>query len=1360
MNDPVPHQGESDGARLSALLTTDAPLDRRSESLGASSPASAPAQPAPLKAAGDSPVAPEKAQSPQPLIAHPPAPSVPAQTKRAVDVMVPAMPERKPYEAPITGNGWEVELERSAASTGVSANLMRKIAGRESGNNPNARASTSSATGLFQFIDGTWNSMRARYPQLALGSRLDANSQARAAPYYMREIQQNLHRALGRKPDDAESYLGWFLGPQGSARALRYAPETSVHEVVDAASIRANPGVFRKISTVGELYAWSARKMRQDAPREAYSVRETAAAKDARMGLTSDPASTARPVPFTVADDRKREQEYEDRAYSMVQAALAVGEQDWMVSNLLKNNGKAVYDPAFKVDQEMLGDDRVKALPPNYLPYLARSMSGQDFTWRLMQAERDHEVEQRLAATPYGLGIRLAVNMADPAGLALGIIAPVGMAVKGGRAAQFVATAADGAIGGLTAELPAIMHKPDYEAQQALWAGLTGTAGYLLFNRHLFRGTETELDQATQTMTTMRRELEAGTGLASGSVGAAQVAGYREPVRGDIEDWLKVETPDTAFAPFRFDFAKLKNSDNPVVAALADAMGLDTVGNANKAVAVTRPIEHERRMLETRATTLWSREYVSAAEDFRTRNGINPLDWKLAGEDIFQRQITGAVRNTDPMVKFDPAVQRMATAWEDLAGWWRERAINPGKDRGVTMRSLPFAEAWSDAKDYVPRFVAWDRWRELNATFGTQQMRSLIGRAIAAKNPDLDAEISMKLGGWYYDRIRSVEAGQELTGQRAFSSVDVEAMRKSLVEGLGLSEEEVGKVLFQATARDEAGKAITSRQKMRTHMDENFAMPLTGRDGVTRTVSVHELWEHNMRSIVHAYNSQMAGAVSLAQLRIENPRHIPDKVVDGELIPGTPKYLVDGIHSDGDWDKLMAQARAVDDQVRYADGRKTLEGEIRNLQWMKDVLTGVPHEFDRTRWGQLARIAQKLNFTRLMSQSGFAGIAELGQLTAQVGWRHALGSMTHLRDFKRDALTGKLGRDVLEDFEFTFGTATDHLRGSGMTMQSPSQATSLMDTGLNRRLERAEAALSLTSRATAMVSLTPVTVFSERVAERAVLSKFRAAALGDEKLNAQRMRIIGLDAEMQERVLGELKKHAGTVQQDGRPVQVLGLDKWDEQVRSAFEFAVSTWVRRIIQQNDFGQMNAVLGHPIARLLFQFRSFTLGAWSKQTLSSLHLRDWEALNGFWVSMVFGGAAYTAQTALNGIGLSGKDREEYVRLRLSDEKVALAAIQRAGQSSLLPGILDFGGGVFGFEPFFDTRSTGQATQGWGANPTTGLIDSVVKGAKGVSEAALHGEAFTGQDFRNLSRAVNVLHNFPLVLQSVNSTSSSLSN
>lgn len=41
MNDPVPWQGQSDGARLSGPQSTDALSDRRSESLTGSSPASA-----------------------------------------------------------------------------------------------------------------------------------------------------------------------------------------------------------------------------------------------------------------------------------------------------------------------------------------------------------------------------------------------------------------------------------------------------------------------------------------------------------------------------------------------------------------------------------------------------------------------------------------------------------------------------------------------------------------------------------------------------------------------------------------------------------------------------------------------------------------------------------------------------------------------------------------------------------------------------------------------------------------------------------------------------------------------------------------------------------------------------------------------------------------------------------------------------------------------------------------------------------------------------------------------------------------------------------------------------------------------
>ena len=275
---------------------------------------------------------------------------------------------------------------------------------------------------------------------------------------------------------------------------------------------------------------------------------------------------------------------------------------------------------------------------------------------------------------------------------------------------------------------------------------------------------------------------------------------------------------------------------------------------------------------------------------------------------------------------------------------------------------------------------------------------------------------------------------------------------------------------------------------------------------------------------------------------------------------------------------------------------------------------------------------------------------------------------------------------------------------------------------------------------------------------KAVLSKFRGAALDGDGLSAKRMRLLGLDQEMQTRVLKEIASHDEHVMgENGRKIRLLGLEKWDPQVRSAFEFAVNTWTRRIIQQNDLGQMHAMIASPLGKLLFQFRNFTLGAWSKQTMSSLHMADPEAAFSFMGSMVFGSMAYATQSALNGLGLQGEEAQKWSEDRLSVHKIAAAAFQRAGASSLMPGACDFGAGLLGLDPFFDTRSTQQPTQGWSSNPTTGLIDSIYKGVRGVNQSVLGGDDYSSQDFRNLSRAVNVLHNYPIMLQTINAASQS---
>jgi hypothetical protein len=188
---------------------------------------------------------------------------VPGAAKSAVDeIPAPDVTFKTPLAPlPVSNNPWEPELERASTSAGVSSDTMRRMASHESGNRVNAQNPNSSASGIFQFTDDTWRSMAARYPQLSLTNKNDPFQQARAAPYYMREINENLHRVLGRDPTPTESYIGWFLGPEGAAVALSKDHSTPIENAVRSAAINSNPNVFNKVHTVGDLYHWAGQFM-------------------------------------------------------------------------------------------------------------------------------------------------------------------------------------------------------------------------------------------------------------------------------------------------------------------------------------------------------------------------------------------------------------------------------------------------------------------------------------------------------------------------------------------------------------------------------------------------------------------------------------------------------------------------------------------------------------------------------------------------------------------------------------------------------------------------------------------------------------------------------------------------------------------------------------------------------------------------------------------------------------------------------------------------------------------------------------------------------------------------------------------
>src|SRR5271156_1492077 len=79
-------------------------------------------------------------------------------------------------------------IRQAAQATGTSFQYLLATAQVESGLNPQAGASTSSARGLFQFIDQTWlATMKQSGPSLGYGQYADAISQDSSGHYQVQD---------------------------------------------------------------------------------------------------------------------------------------------------------------------------------------------------------------------------------------------------------------------------------------------------------------------------------------------------------------------------------------------------------------------------------------------------------------------------------------------------------------------------------------------------------------------------------------------------------------------------------------------------------------------------------------------------------------------------------------------------------------------------------------------------------------------------------------------------------------------------------------------------------------------------------------------------------------------------------------------------------------------------------------------------------------------------------------------------------------------------------------------------------------------------------------------------------------------
>lgn len=162
----------------------------------------------------------------------------------------------------------------ASRSTGTSFDYLVRTASRESSFDPQAQAKTSSATGLFQFIESTWLEMMKeagphlgfeRYAQYIektgngryrvkdaekreeiLNLRKDPAASALMAGAYTRKNEGRLTSRLGRAPTSGELYMAHFLGARGAERLITAAdadPQQDASKLFPRQA-RANRAIF------------------------------------------------------------------------------------------------------------------------------------------------------------------------------------------------------------------------------------------------------------------------------------------------------------------------------------------------------------------------------------------------------------------------------------------------------------------------------------------------------------------------------------------------------------------------------------------------------------------------------------------------------------------------------------------------------------------------------------------------------------------------------------------------------------------------------------------------------------------------------------------------------------------------------------------------------------------------------------------------------------------------------------------------------------------------------------------------------------------------------------------------------------
>ncbi|MDP3869932.1 transglycosylase SLT domain-containing protein [Phenylobacterium sp.] len=1208
-------------------------------------------------------------------------------------------------------------ISEASRLTGESEQLMAKIAGRESGFNPHAANPKSTAKGLGQFIDSTWEAetkrVGGRYGITAATSRFDARASAIMMAEHAKENRRVLKHTLGRAATDGEVYVAHFMGAGGATGMIRNAEKnpTALAADIYPKEAAANKTIF--FNSDG-----SKRSMR-----EVYSGL-TATADD--TGVTPPLGSGALPSIYSAEEHAPEAIPFTERLKSGFFAAVEQEQTQAMAAQYLMRTGDEALAPDknFRWTPETIKSVTAD-LPEDMATWVVENAHSEAHATDLVKRAR-HEMENEAELADFGLmgnlGLRGAAILTDVPTWLLGAgagkiasFAKLGRLATAGRAGLIAAAEA----------LPGELMKHEQRANYGMDDVLLGTTGAMAFGAGfgaIFGKSGKELDDvfAKEDAGAFRDVLDAdGTKLTpDGEAILAASAGPRMATSGGSAA-SPVPTP-LKRGILNIDlYGKLASRANLELRDLMPKLFTDVVGDGGKTVrggGVESAWDYKVRT-----------DQSIKAETFRVTNDA----FKEWADD----QGMSGVQRLSARKSFNEEVGRLLPLASDPPEGPLGKAVKAHQD--AYARVLKEAKAagakWAEEVDpnarYFPMVFDKNRIRELVSRYDEDGVASVISQAMRSANGKLTTELADKAAQKYLRTITSVTEGTNGNMAHIINGQDREALKDLLVEQ-GLSVDEAATLVEVLKPSRKTGPA-NFRQKTLMSDTVKF-VPEGGSRAVTKAdaFSVRDLTNMDADEVMEKYVGQMSGQIAMVRAGFQNAGAYDAHI--SEITLGRQNSAV--------------TRNAAGKAVNHYD-ETTATADLESLRYLGKTIYGVPtHKLDPN-VARMISIFGNWNFTRMMGQSGVAQLGDAPKIILKTSLSAGIRTfrLSEIVDvFKKGGTAAtELGREL----ETMTGMGTIGVRGKIINHYEDIDEF-VPQSQANVALDRAAKLTKSGANLTAMVSgMVPATDYLGRWAVRASMQHLADVVRGVKNIPTNVLNDMGLGPE-------DLVRFKALVDQmEIRPNGVVGklnlekLQKLDPEGVDKMGAWLSRTGRTIVLEPNPAMLPQFMGHPMARLLMQFRTFSMASHAANTMHNIKMGPAYAAQSLMITSVWGGLIYAGHTYTKSIGQP--DQEKYLEDRLNPVTWAASAFSRSADAGLLPLFLDTAAApVYGMldidSPFSNARTTGLAAGIKGA-PTVSLIEDLMMiPTEALSDAAREDKQFTRRDMGRFNRLVPLNNTF----------------